>query len=166
MHSKNPAMRDFPLARINLTKHARQDKKYRIWPLMNLAVSADDIEDKMTHIIRAKDHRDNAERQAMIYKALGKEKQIPWTAFLGRYKFKDMELSATKMREAIEKKQYKGWDDPKLPTIASLRKQGYKPSAFWKFAEQVGLSESDKVMDRKEYFNLLNAFNRGVNNRE
>jgi glutaminyl-tRNA synthetase len=64
------------------------------------------------------------------------------------------------MRQAIEKKQYKGWDDLRLPTISSLKKQGYKPSAFWKFAEQVGLSEADKVIDRKEYFNLLNAFNR------
>lgn len=160
MKDKNPAMRDFPLARINMTKHPRHGNKYRVWPLMNLAVAVDDIEDKMTHIIRGKDHRDNAKRQKMIFKALGKEKQFPWTAFLGRYKFKDMELSTTKMRENIGKRKYKGWDDPRLPTIASLRKQGYKPHAFWKFAEQVGLSEADKVIDRKEYFNLLNSFNR------
>ncbi|MEK6829675.1 MAG: glutamate--tRNA ligase family protein [Nanoarchaeota archaeon] len=161
MQNKNPAMRDFPLARINLTKHARQGNKYRVWPLMNFAVSVDDIEDKMTHIIRAKDHRDNAERQRMIFKALGKEKQFPWTAFLGRYKFTDMELSSSQMRKDIDAGKFRGWDDPRLPTIASLRKQGYKPQAFWKFAERVGLSESDKVMDKKEYFNLLNAFNRG-----
>lgn len=160
MQNDNPAMRDFPLARINLAEHARQGKKYRVWPLMNLAVVADDIEDKMTHVIRAKDHIDNARRQKMIYKALGKEEQYPWVSFLGRYKFKDMELSSTKMRQEIEAGKYSGWDDPKLPTIASLRKRGYKPSAFWKFAEQVGLSESDKVMDKKEYFRLLDSFNR------
>ena len=158
MKHKNPAMRDFPLARINSNEHARQGKKYKVWPLMNLAVAVDDIEEKMTHIIRAKDHRDNAARQKMIYKILGKK--YPWEAYLGRYKFKDMELSATKFRQAIEKKEYSGWDDKRLPTISSLRKQGYKPSAFWKFAEQVGLSESDKVMDKKEYFELLRAFNR------
>jgi glutamyl-tRNA synthetase len=158
MAHKNPAMRDFPLARINLTKHPLQKTKYRVWPLMNLAVAVDDIEMKMTHIIRAKDHRDNAERQKMIYDAL--RKKFPWTAFLGRIHFKDMELSTTKMREAIEKKEYSGWDDKRLPTIASLRKQGYKPQAFWKFAEQVGLSESDKVMDREEFFRLLKNFNK------
>ncbi len=158
MSNKNPAMRDFPLARINLNEHARQGKKYRVWPLMNLAVAVDDIEEKMTHIIRAKDHRDNAERQKMIYKILGKK--YPWEAYLGRYKFKDMELSATKFRQAIEKKEYSGWDDKRLPTIASLKKQGYRPEAFWKFVEQVGLSETDKVMDKKEYFELLSAFNR------
>ncbi len=160
MKDKNPAMRDFPLARINLENHARQGKKYRVWPLMNLAVAVDDIETGMTHVIRAKDHIDNAKRQKMIYESLGKGKEFPWTGFLGRYNFKDMELSTTQMRQAIEKGEYNGWDDPRLPTIASLKKQGYKPEAFWKFAEQVGLSESDKVIDRKEYFNLLNAFNK------
>ena len=158
MAHKNPAMRDFPLARINLTKHPLQKSKYRVWPLMNLAVSVDDIEMKMTHIIRAKDHRDNAERQRMIFAVL--KKKFPWTAFLGKIHFKDMELSTTKMRKAIEKREYKGWDDKRLPTIASLRKQGYKPQAFWKFSEQVGLSENDKIMDREEYFRLLDNFNK------
>jgi len=158
MKHKNPAMRDFPLARVNTKEHVLQSKKYRVWPLMNLAVTVDDIEMKMTHIIRGKDHRDNAQRQQMIFKVLGKK--FPWTGFLGRIKFKDMELSTTKIRQAIEQKKYKGWDDKRLATLASLKKQGYKPFAFWKFAEQVGLSENDKVMDKEEYFKLLNAFNK------
>jgi len=158
MKNKNPAMRDFPLARINLKKHILQKKKYRVWPLMNLAVTVDDIELGMTHIIRGKDHRDNAKRQEMIYEVL--RKKFPWTGFLGKIHFKDFELSTTKIREAIEKKKFKGWDDKRLPTIASLKKQGYKPQAFWKFSEQVGLSETDKTIDKEEYFKLLNAFNR------
>ncbi len=158
MKQKNPAMRDFPLARINLTPHPRQGKKYRVWPLMNLAVAVDDIEMKMTHVIRGKDHRDNAKRQEMIHKIL--DKKSPWTAFIGRTKFKDMELSTTKIRQAIEKGKYKGWADERLPTIASLKKQGYKPEAFYKFAEQMGISEVDKVIDKKEYFKLLDVFNR------
>ncbi len=160
MEHKNPAMRDFPLARINLTSHPLQKNKYRVWPLMNLSVTVDDIELGMTHIIRAKDHRDNAERQKMIYKCLGFEKKFPWTAFLGRYKFKDLELSATKITQGVKDGKYSGWDDPSLPTLAALRKKGYKPEAFWKFSEQVGLSESDKVMEKKEYFQLLDTFNK------
>lgn len=158
MKSNNPAMRDFPLARINLTPHPLQKKKYRVWPLMNLAVATDDIEMKMTHIIRGKDHRDNAKRQEMIYNVLGKK--APWTGFIGRIKFKDLELSTTKIKQAIAEGKFKGWDDKRLPTIASLKKQGYKPSAFWKFAEQIGLSEADKVIDKEEFFKLLDAFNR------
>lgn len=158
MKQKNPAFRDFPLARINLTPHPLQKKKYRVWPLMNFAVAVDDIEQKMTHVIRAKDHRDNAERQKMLFKALGKK--YPWAGFLGRWHFKDLVLSTTKMRKAIKQGKYKGWDDKRLPTIASLRKQGYKPEAFWKISEQVGLSEVDKKIAKKEYFRLLNQFNK------
>lgn len=81
MQDKNPAMRDFPLARVNLTKHVKQGHKYRVWPLMNLAVTADDMDMKMTHIIRAKDHRENAERQKRIYISLGMKAQVPWAGF-------------------------------------------------------------------------------------
>lgn len=161
MKDKNPAMRDFPLARVNLTKHPLQGKKYRVWPLMNLAVTADDIDLKMTHIIRAKEHRDNAERQKRMYIAMGLKAKLPWTGFLGRIKFKDMELSKTKIKEAIAAGEYSGWDDPRLPTIAALMKKGYKPQAFWKLAERIGLSENDKVMDKSEFFRLLDDFNRG-----
>ena len=71
-----------------------------------------------------------------------------------------MELSKTKIRQAIDAGIYKGWDDPKLPTLIALRKKGYKPEAFWKFAEQIGLSENDKVMDKKDFFELLDNFNK------
>lgn len=160
MTLKNPAMRDFPLARISEVSHPLQGKKYRAWPLMNLAVSVDDIEMKMTHIIRGKDHRDNAKKQKMIFDVLGKK--FPWTGFLGIIHFEDLELSTSKMREAIENKKYSGWDDKRLPTVASLKKQGYKPSAFHKLAEQIGLNEVDKKMSKREFFLLLDNFNRVV----
>ena len=157
MSDKNPALRDFPLARINLTSHPLQKKKYRVYPLMNLAVAVDDIEQKMTHIIRAKEHRDNATRQKMIFKVFNKK--YPWTAYLGRWHFTDLELSTTKMRQAIEQGKYSGWDDVRLPTLASLKKQKYKHEAFWKFAENIGLSEVDKKIEKKEFFRLLDNFN-------
>lgn len=156
MKDKNPAMRDFPLARINETKHPRQGNKYKVWPLMNLSVSVDDIEMGMTHIIRAKEHRDNAKRQKMIYKVLGKE--YPWEAYLGRIHFEDMELSSTKITQGIKEGKYSGWDDSRLPTIEALMKK-YKPQAFWKLAEHRGLSEVDKHLDKKEFFKLLDEFN-------
>lgn len=154
----NPAMRDFPLARINETPHPLKKKKYRVWPLMNFAVTVDDIESKMTHIIRAKEHRDNAKKQKMIYDVLGKK--FPWTGFLGRWHIKGLRLSASEITKGIEKEKYSGWDDSKLPTLQALKKKGYKPQAFWKFAERVGLSETDKIIDKKEYFRLLDEFNR------
>jgi len=158
MKNPNPAMRDFSLARINETKHPRQGKKYRVWPLMNLAVTVDDIELGMTHIIRGKDHRDNAKRQEMIFEIFGKK--YPWVFFLGFLNFTGFEFSTRKMRADIEEGKYSGWDDPALPTVASLKKQGYKPEAFWKFAEHVGLSATDKKMDKEDFFEVLDRFNR------
>ncbi len=158
MKHKNPAMRDFPLARINETEHPRQGKKYRVWPLMNLSVSTDDIEMGMTHIIRAKEHRDNAERQKMIYSVFNKK--YPWVAFLGRIHLKGMKLSATEFTHDIKEGKYKGWDDERLPTVSALKNKGYKPEAFWKMAEHIGLSEVDKTLDKKDFFELLDTFNR------
>ncbi len=155
---KNPAMRDFPLARINETKHALQGNKYRVWPLMNLAVPVDDIEMGITHMIRGKEHRDNAERQKMIYKVFGRK--YPWDSYIGRIHFQGLAISASKMRQGIKLGKYKGWDDSRLPTAASLKKKGYKPEAFWKFVEQRGLSEVDKVINKKDFFEVLDRFNK------
>jgi len=160
MFHKNPAMRDFPLARINLHKHPKQGSKYRVWPLMNLVVAVDDIELKMTHIIRGKDHRDNAERQKMIFDCF--KKKFPWTFFMGRMKFSDLILSKRKIKAAVEHGEFKSWDDPRLPTISSLRKRGYKAEAFAKLAIQRGLTEVDKVISQKDFFNVLDRFNKEV----
>jgi len=158
MNDPNPAMRDFPLARINLKEHPLQKKKYRVWPLMNLSVAADDIELGMTHVIRGKDHRDNAERQRMIFNAFGKK--YPWAFFMGRMKFTDLVLSKRKITAAIKAGEFSGAEDEKLPTVASLRKRGYKREAFAKLIEQRGLSEVDKVMDSKDIFKILDEFNK------
>jgi glutamyl-tRNA synthetase len=157
---KNPAMRDFPLARINTKKHPRQGTKYRVWPLMNLSVSVDDIELKMTHMIRGKDHRDNAERQKMIFSVFNKK--YPWTFFMGRIKFTDLDLSKRKIKKKIEEGEYSGFDDEKLPTIVSLRKRGYKPEAFAEFAKQRGLTQVDKLISQKEFFLVLDNFNKDM----
>ncbi|MFH1359369.1 MAG: glutamate--tRNA ligase family protein [archaeon] len=162
MQQKNPAMRDFPLARINTTSHPLQKNKYKVWPLMNLSVTVDDIELKITHIIRGKDHKDNAKRQEMMYKVLGKQKSYPYTAFIGRLHFKDLKLSATQMRKDVESGKYKSWDDPKLPTIASLKKQGYKPEAFYEYATQRGISETDKTITSKDFYEVINNFNKKI----
>jgi len=158
MKNKNPAMRDFPLARINETKHPRQGKKYRVWPLMNLSVTIDDIEMELTHIIRAKEHMDNAKRQRMIFEILGKI--YPWDTYLGRWHIEGLKLSASEITKGVEEGKYSGWNDPKLPTLQALAKKGYSPKAFHKMAEKRGLSEVDKKITKKEFFILLDKYNK------
>jgi len=153
MQHKNPAIRDFPLARINESLHPLQKNKYKVWPLMNLAVTVDDIDLKITHVIRGKDHRDNAEKQKMIFQVLSKK--YPEDYYLGRIHLKDLELSSTQLRKDIETGKYTGWDDPKIPTIASLKKQGFQPQSILNVAEQIGMNEVDKTLEKKELFLLL-----------
>ena len=162
LEHENPALRDFPLARINESKHPKQGNKFKVWPLMNLSVTVDDIEYNMTHIIRGKDHKDNAERQKMIYNVLGFEKKFPITLFMGRIKFTDIEMSKRKIAEAIKKKEFEGWNDIRLPTVNVLRLRGYQPEAFELMTIQRGISEVDKVLSRKDYFDILDNFNRKV----
>jgi glutaminyl-tRNA synthetase len=96
----------------------------------------------------------------MIYKTMGKEKKYPWTFFMGRIKFSDLVLSKRKIKASIEAGEFKSWDDPRLPTIASLRKRGFKPAAFAKMAEARGLNDVDKVISQVDYFKLLDNYNR------
>jgi glutamyl-tRNA synthetase len=162
LNNPNPALRDFPLARINISRHPRQGNKYRVWPLMNLCVALDDIELKKTHVIRGKEHRDNALRQKMIYSALGMEDKYPEIYFLGRYNFTDMDLSKTKTKALIEKGKYSGWEDIRLPFMIPLRKRGYQPEAFEKMVVERGLSEVDKVISKEDFFKVLDNFNREI----
>ncbi len=160
MQHKNPAMRDFPLARINTTEHPRQGTRYKLWPLMNLSVTVDDIEGNITHIIRGKDHYDNAKRQEMIYKALGKKP--PYTYFQGKINFIGFEMSTTKTKEKIRQGLYKGWDDIRLPTLRALKRRGYQPEAIKNFIKQINLSLNDKTVTFGDFFKSLDAFNKAI----
>jgi glutamyl-tRNA synthetase len=160
MKDKNPAMRDFPLARINDSEHPRQKFKYRVWPLMNLAVTVDDIEGGMTHIIRAKDHADNAKRQEKIFKVLGLK--YPHSYFTGRYNFEGMEISCSKTKAKIKGCIFTGWDDIRLPFLVALRRRGYQPEAFMKYTLLTGLSPVDKTIPAEEFFKAINSFNKEI----
>lgn len=156
----NPALIDFPLARIIESPHPRQGTKYKVWPLMNLCVTYDDLQFGFTHIIRGKEHADNAKRQAMIFEVFNKP--LPKTYFLGRYNFEDLEISCSKTKAKIKSGEFAGWDDIRLPFLSALRKRGFQPEAFHKLAEQRGLSAVDKVISKKDYFELLSNFNREI----
>jgi glutamyl-tRNA synthetase len=156
----NPAMRDFPAFRINESEHPRQGLKYKVWPLMNFSVFVDDVESGVTHSIRGKDHADNAKRQAYLYKYF--KKPEPVSLFIGRVNFTDLRVSCSKTRPLIEDGTYTGWDDPRLAFLSALRKRGYQPEAFIKYALSLGVTLNDKNVEGKEFFKTIDAFNREI----
>lgn len=156
----NPALRDWPAFRINEAEHPRQGKKYRVWPLMNFAVAVDDHELGITHTVRGIDHIDNARRQSQVFGFFGWK--VPVHEYFGKINFEGLELSASKTREKIEQGVFDGWDDIRLPFLEALRRRGYQPGAFIKFAVEMGINKSEKTVPVDEFFKLLNAFNRDI----
>ncbi len=156
----NPAMRDWPALRINHTSHPRTGTEEKVWPLMNFSVAVDDYEMGITHTIRGKDHMDNAKRQKYIFDFFGWK--LPVHKFVGRINFVDLAISKTKTKLAIERGEFDGWDDIRLPFLGSLRRRGYLPEAFTKWATDIGLTETDKTVTKEEFFKSLDHFNKEI----
>lgn len=156
----NPAFRDFPLLRINDTPHPRQSSKYRVWPLMNFSVAIDDMELGITHTLRGKDHADNAKRQEMIHHAL--KVKTPISLSVGRINFEGFEVSCSKTKERIEKGEFTGWDDIRIPFLLALRRRGYHPEALRRYSLDVGITRVDKSVDIREFFKTIDAHNKDL----
>lgn len=160
MTHPNPAMRDWPAVRINEEEHARQKKKYRVWPLMNFSVAIDDHDLGVTHTVRAKEHMDNEKRQKFLYDHMGWK--MATNIYVGRINFVGLEISKTKTKDKISKGVFKGWDDIRLPFIPSLKRRGYSPDAFINYALDVGITQNDKTITGDDFFTALNHFNTAV----
>ena len=162
---KNPAMRDFPIMRINDSDHPRMGKKHKVWPLMNLSVAVDDYDLGLTHVLRAKEHMDNEKRQRIIFKCMGWE-PFPETIYIGRVNFEDLRVSCSKTMALIKEGVYSGWDDIRLPFLAALRRRGLRPGAFIKYAIEMGVTEHDKSVTQEDFFKTLYAFNKEIIDKE
>ena len=160
INHKNPAMRDFGLMRINEHIHPRTSTKKRVWPLMVFSVAIDDHELGLTHVLNGKDQADNAHKEKLIMDCFGW--QPPEYQHWGFINFIGFKMSASETRRAIEQNEYHGWEDIRLPFLPALRKRGYQPGAFKKFASEIGLSLNDKTVSVEEFWKMINAFNKEI----
>jgi len=150
----NPAIRDFVGLRIDDTPHPRTGTKYRVYPLMNLAVAVDDHLLDLTHVLRGKDHLNNTYRQEYLYDYFGWRK--PVYIHYGRISLEEVQLSTSKMAEGIKEGLYSGWDDPQLGTLSALRRRGIRPESLRRYWVDVGTKEVDIAFSWK----TLYSFNR------
>ncbi len=156
----NPAVRDFPIFRINRKEHPLQGRKYNVWPLMNFSVAIDDHELGITHVIRGKDHIINTERQKYIYDYFGWKH--PEFIHLGRINFTDFKISKSETKKKIDEGVYRSWDDPRLPFLVAFKRRGFKAESFRKYVLDVGISERDRKTTYKEFVKKLEYFNRQI----
>jgi len=147
MGLKNPALRDWPALRIQDTTahpHPRPEigSRFRVWPLLDFQSAIEDHLQGVTHIIRGKDLMDSTRKQMLLYEKYGWN--YPETIYWGRVKIHEFGgFSTSGMRRAIEAGEWTGWDDPRLPTIATMQRRGIQPRALRKFWIELGLTQKD-----------------------
>ncbi|HZY93600.1 MAG TPA: glutamate--tRNA ligase [Candidatus Bathyarchaeia archaeon] len=153
----NPAIRDWPALRIidpEKYPHPRVGSKYRVWPLYNFSAAIDDHLLSITHIIRGKEHLTNALRQTYLYKHFGWI--YPETVEYGRIRTTDIKLSKSLMVKQVSEGVVSGYSDPRLPTLAALRRRGYAPAALRKIVYEIG----PRAVDATLSWENINATNR------
>ena len=155
----NPAVRDWPALRIIDSQkypHPRVGSQFRVWPLYNWSAGIDDHLMGVTHVFRGKEHLTNAVRQTYLYRYLGWS--YPETIEFGRLKVEGTNLSKSWMVKQLEQGLVDNYSDPRLATLAALRRRGYSPTALRKITYELGprpvdasLSwENVNAADRKE----------------
>ena len=138
----NPALRDWPALRIQHTPHPIVGKAHNVWPLLDFQSAIEDHEQGVTHIVRGKDLMDSTRKQTLLYEHFGWT--YPQTLYWGRVKIHEFGgFSTSGMRTAIENSEYSGWDDPRLPTLAALRRRGFDAAALRAFWIDLGLTQKD-----------------------
>ena len=147
MALKNPALRDWPALRMQDTiqnPHPRPNigSTYKVWPLLDFQSAVEDHLQGVTHIIRGKDLMDSTRKQTLLYEHFGWT--YPETIYWGRVKVHEWGgFSTSKMRASIENGEYKGWDDPRLPTIQGLQARGIQANALRNFWIELGVTQKD-----------------------
>ena len=141
---KNPALRDFVAFRMIDTPHPREEAtEYRCWPMLDFQSGIDDHLLGITHIIRGIDLQDSAKRQGFVYDYFGWE--YPEVVHWGHVQVEeyDVSMSTSTIAELIEAGELDGWDDPRAPTIASLRRRGIRGEALVDAIVELGTSTSN-----------------------
>ncbi len=150
---KNPALRDFVAFRMIDTPHPRPEAaEYRCWPMLDFQSGIDDHLTNVSHIIRGIDLQDSAKKQQFIYDYFGWN--YPEVIHWGLVKFDeyDVPTSTSSIRELIETGELDGWDDPRAPTVMSLRRRGIRGEAIVEAMIDLGMSTSNVEMSMSSIY--------------
>ncbi|GAA0457200.1 glutamate--tRNA ligase [Halococcus dombrowskii] len=141
---KNPALRDWVAFRMIDTPHPREAaSEYRCWPLLDFQSGIDDHLFGVTHIIRGIDLQDSAKRQRFLYDYFDWE--YPDVTHWGHVQIDayDVKMSTSTIKGLVEAGDLDGWDDPRAPTVASLRRRGIRGDAITGAMVSLGTSTSN-----------------------
>lgn len=146
MASPNINMRDPVIYRISHTEHHNTGGKYCIYPMYDYAHPIEDAIEGITHSICTLEFEDHRPLYDWVLK------ELEWEAPPQQIEFARLNLTNTVMskrhlKSLVDDGVVEGWDDPRMPTIAGLRRRGYTPESIRDFCERIGVSKANSTVD-------------------
>ncbi len=151
MASPNINLRDPAIYRIRRATHHNTGDTWCIYPMYTFAHPIEDALEQITHSICTLEFEDQRPFYDWLLDRLC-EGQLITTPHPRQYEFARLNLtyvltSKRKLAQLVYDHKVNGWDDPRMPTIAGLRRRGYTPAALRLFAERIGVTKSDSWID-------------------
>ena len=146
MASPNMNLRDPALYRIRHIDHQRTGDKWCIYPMYDFAHTLSDAFEGTTHslcTLEFEDHRPLYDWFLDQLQPPNRPRQIEFSRLNLAYTI----TSKRKLNEMIERSVVTGWDDPRMPTIAGMRRRGYPPAALRDFVKRAGVTKKDKLIE-------------------
>ena len=148
MASPNINMRDPVLYRIIHASHHRTGDRWCIYPVYDFAHPLEDAIERITHSICTLEFEDHRPLYNWVVDEWDDpEDQTPQQIEFARLNVANMVMSKRKLRLLVEKGFVSGWDDPRMPTIAGIRRRGYTPEAVRDFCDRIGVAKADSTVD-------------------
>jgi len=142
MAHPNFLMRDPLLFRIRHASHYRRSDAWCIYPLYDFTHCLSDGIERITHSLCTLEFKDNRDLYDWILREVGIEQPPEQTEF-ARLNLDYTVLSKRKLVRLVREGHVAGWDDPRMPTVAGLRRRGVTPEAIRAFADGVGVARVD-----------------------
>jgi glutaminyl-tRNA synthetase len=146
MASPNITMRDPVLYRIKRATHYRTGRQWCIYPMYDFAHCLSDSIEKITHSICTLEFENNRPLYDWILDQLNVDCH-PQQIEFARLNLSYTILSKRRLIELVSKGYVTGWDDPRMPTIAGMRRRGYTPEAIRNFCARIGVAKNENLVD-------------------
>jgi len=146
MASPNMNLRDPTLYRIRHARHHRTGDAWCIYPMYDFAHALSDAIEGITHSICTLEF----ENHRPLYDWVLEELQTPHRPQqieFARLNLTYTVMSKRKLLQLVQERHVSGWDDPRMPTLAGLRRRGYTPEAIRAFCDRIGVAKRDSVVD-------------------
>ena len=157
MASPNMKMRDWPFYRIRHADHYRTGKAWCLYPLYDFAHCLSDLVEGITHSLCTLEFENNRELYDWIIEAVGvtDPTKRPHQTEFARLSLTYTVTSKRKLLQLVEEKKVRGWDDPRMPTLAGLRRRGVTPESLRDFADRVGVAKNNSTVDLALFDHVL-----------